>query len=302
MNRREFHRSLLALSGAAFFTKFGRAQKTATPFPQSPTIVDTHAHIFERGLPLAANSRYVPTYDARLPDYLAQLDAHGTTHGVLVQPSFLGTDNRYLLAALKQQPHRLRGIVVVEPTITAGELAAMAAAGVVGIRLNLVGLPLPDLKHAPWPEFLERLRQLRWQVEVQREARDLPLILPLLLEAGVNIVIDHFGRPDPKLGIEDLGFRYLLSVASSRRVWVKLSGAYRNGAQGVGDAIARAAVPLLRKNFGTSRLLWGSDWPHTQFKSTINYGIVRHQFDEWITDPVERTAILQTTPCSLFSF
>jgi predicted TIM-barrel fold metal-dependent hydrolase len=53
--------------------------------------------------------RYAPSYDAPLGDYLGQLLAHGFSHGVLVQPSFLGTDNRYLLSALQTVPGQLRG-------------------------------------------------------------------------------------------------------------------------------------------------------------------------------------------------
>ena len=301
MHRREFNRLLLTLSGAAIMAKVGRAAE-ATAIPNSLTAVDTHAHIFQRGLKLAAVRRYVPDYDATLPDFLRQLDAHGSSYGVLVKPSFLGTDNHYLLDALKSQPRRLRGVIVVEPTISASELAEFAAAGAVGIRLNLVGADLPDLRSGPWPQFLRQLVKLNWLVEVQRDARDLPQIVAPLLDAGVNIVIDHFGRPDPKLGVSDPSFRYLLATARSRRVWFKLSGAYRNGADGVGEAIAAAAVPLVREAFGVERLLWGSDWPHTQFEKVANYAAARAQLDRWITNPVERTAILSTTPAALYHF
>nr|CUV26796.1 protein of unknown function [Ralstonia solanacearum] len=47
------------------------------------------------------------SYDATLPAYLAQLDAHGLSHGVLIQPSFLGVDNSYLLAALEHMRVRV---------------------------------------------------------------------------------------------------------------------------------------------------------------------------------------------------
>jgi len=278
----------------------GCAAEPAQASQPSPAVVDTHAHIFRRGLQLAANPRYVPDYDATLTDYLKQLDAHGTSQGVLVQPSFLGTDNSYLVAALKEQPKRLRGVVVVDPASTRAELEELAAAGAVGVRLNLVGADLPDLKQGPWPVFLRQLGKLNWLVEVQREARDLPQIVGPLLDAGMNIVVDHFGRPNPAQGIDDPGFRYLLSVAPSRRVWLKLSGAYRNGPDG--NALAAAAVPLAVSAFGASRLLWGSDWPHTQFERVANYGAVRAQFDKWISHPADRAVILQTTPAELYHF
>ena len=44
------------------------------------------------------------------------LDPNGVSHAVLVQPSFLGMDNHYLLDALRRYP-RFRGIAVVQPTI-----------------------------------------------------------------------------------------------------------------------------------------------------------------------------------------
>ena len=95
-------------------------------------------------------------------------------------------------------------------------------------------------------------------------------ILQPLLEAQVNVVVDHFGRPDPALGVDDPGFAALLAAGRSRRVWVKISGAYRNGANGRGEAIAQAAMPRLKDALGLDRLVWGSDWPHTQFESQID--------------------------------
>src|SRR6476659_1862959 len=76
--------------------------------------VDSHAHVFARGLKLAGARRYAPGYDASLEMYLRECDANRISHSVLVQPSFLGTDNSYLLDALRTQPDRLRGIAVVE--------------------------------------------------------------------------------------------------------------------------------------------------------------------------------------------
>ena len=78
------------------------------------TGIDTHAHVFARGLTLAEGRRYAPDYDAPVEDYLRRLDENGLSHGVLVQPSFLGTDNGFMLDALRRHPDRLRGIEAAE--------------------------------------------------------------------------------------------------------------------------------------------------------------------------------------------
>lgn len=176
--------------------------------------------------------RHAPDYEAPLPLYLEQLDRNGLTHGVLVQPSFLGTDNSYLVECLKQEGGRLRGIAVVDPAITADELRALDRAGVVGIRLNLVGQPLPDLAAREWTALLASVKAMGWQVEVQRNAADLAVLVPQLLDHGVTVVLDHYALPDPKLGVADPGFQSVLKLGATKNVWVKISAPYRNGAAG----------------------------------------------------------------------
>lgn len=264
------------------------------------TGVDCHAHIFKRGLKLASARRYAPTYDATLDDFLKLLNANGFSHGVLVQPSFLGVDNSYLLDGLKAAGGRLRGIAVVEPTMTAAELKELDGQGVVGVRLNLIGRPVPEFRSEPWLGFLKRIADLGWQVEVHREARDLPGILTPLLDAGLTVVADHFGRPDGKLGVGDPGFRQLLTMQRQGRLWVKISGFYRTGAGPQGETTAKAAYPLLRDAVGLDRLIWGSDWPHTQFESQMTYEKARRFLDVLVPDAKERQQILVQNAANLF--
>lgn len=266
------------------------------------TGIDSHAHVFTRSLPLADGRRYAPGYDAPASAYLAMLDTNGLSHGVLVQPSFLGTDNAYLLAALRRAPDRLRGIAVMAPDADREELAALSDSGVAGIRLNLLGQPDPALGSAAWDRLLAHLAGLGWQAELQAEARRLPALLPPLLQAGVPVVVDHFGRPDPELGVDDPGFRCLLDAAGSGRVWVKLSGAYRNGQGRHAEALADAAAGELRRAFGPQRLLWGSDWPHTQFERVADVAAALRALGRWLPAPADRRAVLVETPARLFGF
>ena len=293
LTRREF------VAGSAVMVALVGSGKTALADTAPKTVIDTHAHVFHRGLKLAPGRRYAPDYDAPLSLYLEQLDQNGTTNGVLVQPSFLGTDNSYLVDCVKQTGGRLRGIAVVDPTISSQDILALDKAGIVGIRLNLVGQKLPDLAAPEWKALLANLKSAGWQVEIQRNASDLVGLVPQLLDAGVAVVLDHYTLPDPKLGVDDPAFGAILKFGATKRVWVKISAPYRNGPNG--EAFAKQAYPMLRASYGLDQLLWGSDWPHTQFEKTESYAKNRRFLDELITDADERAKVL-IAPRSLFRF
>jgi predicted TIM-barrel fold metal-dependent hydrolase len=265
--------------------------------------VDTHAHVFERGLPLTQQRRYAPDYDAPLDAYLAQLDAHGVSHGVLVQPSFLGTDCSYMLNALRRAPERLRGVAVIERDCQIETLTEMADTGIAGIRLNLIGHA--DLSLDKWvsAQTLAHVRDLNWHVEVHVEAARLQGIVEPLLEAGMNVVVDHFGRPDPDIGVRDAGFRRLLELAHTQRVWVKVSAAYRNRRPlRPDDNEVHEALRLLKAAFGVHRLVWGSDWPHTQFEADEDFARALELLRALLPGEYERSVVLAETPARLYRF
>ena len=270
--------------------------------PACITAIDAHAHVFVRGLPLAPQRRHAPDYDATLDAYVAHLCANRISHAVLVQPSFLGTDNSFLLDVLRRYPRRFRGVVVVDPAIDPEQLATLAREGVVGMRLNLLGLPLPDLRDARWQALFERINAFGWHVEVHREAADLPQIVGALLDADCTVVVDHFGRSDPSLAVDDPGLRFLLSAASSGRVWVKLSAAYRSAIDTDGTQHGQRLATLLLEHFTPARLVWGSDWPHTQHQHLVDYDATWAALAQWVPEREARETILVDSARRLFRF
>jgi predicted TIM-barrel fold metal-dependent hydrolase len=274
---------------------------------QSPvTGIDSHAHVFTRDLPLAAGRRYAPAYDATLDSYRAMLAGIGMSHGVLIQPSFLGFDNSYLLACLDAYPQQLRAVVMADPADALWHIDDWHARGVVGIRANLIGGPLPDFADEHWTALLSRMAALDWHLELQLDAKRLHRVMPALLASGVRIVIDHFGRFDPALGIGDPGFAHLISLGQTRRMWVKVSAAYRVSAK-PGDAqasfaTAASAWSALLPAFGADRLLWGTDWPHTQFEQVCDPQRALDYLHRLVTDASHRQAVLIDTPAELFNF
>jgi predicted TIM-barrel fold metal-dependent hydrolase len=260
--------------------------------------VDTHAHAFTAALKPIAGARYVPAYDARLEDLLALQDASGVTHGVLVQPSFLGTDNSFLLAALDAHSRRLRGTAVADPSLSAHEIAQWDARGVRGIRLNVLHRQdMPDFSAPEWAALFARVADRGWHVEVHASAEQMSTALRTLAACPASLVFDHFGLPDPHLGTACPNVRALLRLAESRPVYVKLSAPYRLGG---GDAVQYAQFWLA--HLGAPRLLWGSDWPWTNFERSTGYAECVANLLHWVPEAADRRLILWDTPNALFRF
>lgn len=257
--------------------------------------VDTHAHVFEPILNLASDRRYAPTYSALVEEFISNFESKGMDKGVLIQPSFLGFDNTYMVNAIKKFPDKLYGVAVVDTTITLKELQALAKNNIIGIRLNLYARQIPNLKEGKWPEILNYVKTLGWHVELHIDAVQLPPLIDDLLNAGVKIVVDHFSRPTAENLLEDEGFKYLLSVGNSQQIWVKISASYRLKKELSFDEnikLAEELMPALIDAFGAKRLLWGSDWPHTQFEKLISYEKVWDAFLKLVPEEKLRNIIL----------
>src|SRR5574337_589662 len=253
-------------------------------FESTPMHIDTHAHVFEPGLPTVARARYVPDYAARLADYLRQLDGNDMARGVLVQPSFLGHDNAYLLEALAQAPQRLRGVIVVgdarlDAELSAERIAELDAKGVRGIRLNLIGAPLPSLGDPPRRRAPDRLAERGWPLEIHAAAGQWLELEPALADWASPVVIDPLGLPPAEAPeARDV----VLRLAALGHVWIKVSGFYRSA-----PGQAATMVAALRTAGLVDRLVFGSDWPFTRFEEQ-RYGELKSHIVQALGDDADR--------------
>ena len=260
---------------------------------------DTHIHAIgpvER-FALAALRSYTPA-QVPIDAYVALMDRLGIAHAVLVQPSVYGSDNRAMLDALSRYPARFRGVAVVDPAIDDRALRTLDAAGVRGVRANLLnpgGLSLADAC-----ALAGRLAALGWHLQLQIDASTFDGF-DALETLPVAVVIDHMGYLPADLGPSNAGFRRLLQLVASGRCWVKLSAPYRLvdwQRRGYG-AVAPFAQALVRAN--PQRVLWGSDWPHTDLRSAMpNDGDLLDLLGAWVGDEAIRNAILVDNPASLY--
>ncbi|WP_138470614.1 amidohydrolase [Poseidonocella sp. HB161398] len=266
--------------------------------------VDCHCHVFDpAAFPYDPASPYHPAGQEIAP--AAQMAhafaAHGVAHALLVQPnSGYGEDNRCLLDAIARSGGRWKGIAVVPPGTSGDELAALKAQGIVGAAVNLTFHP-PGHYDGYGPLF-DRLARLGMHLQVQVEGPQLTGILPLLLDSGASLVIDHCGRPDVAAGLDQPGFRALLELGRSGRAAVKLSGQVKFSAQAHPFADARPYVAALIDAFGPERCLWGSDWPFLRAPSRVDYGPLLDLFESLVPDRALQQQILWDNPRRIFGF
>ena len=240
-------------------------------------MVDSHAHVFLKDMPHIPDPRHRIDYDFTVEQYLAMLDEHGVERGVLAAASPYGDYNDYTVASIRGRP-RLRGTVILDPGVERYVLERMSQDGIVGVRLPYISLQqLPDLQSFEHRRLLRRIRDLDWHVHLHLDGPRLPLVLPALEAAGVKLVVDHFGRPDPKLGADCVGFQILLRLLQNGRTWVKVSAGYRLGK----EAAAGYGRELLRRA-GPDRLLWASDCPFVGHESQVRYRQTIDDVLEWL--------------------
>ena len=259
-------------------------------------LVETHAHIYLKDQPVVADATHRPHRSFTTEDFLRTLDDHGVSFGVIAAASFLGSGNDYSLAATRAH-RRLRTTVIVDPDVSLAELRAMDADGAVGIRFSLRNYAtVPDLTSLDYRRLLHRVRDLDWHVHMYAEGDRIAALTPALLDAGVKLVIDHYGNPDPKLGQNSPGFQAALRALGSGHGWVKVSAPYRTPGC---DHPALAARLLAEA--GAERLLFGSDWPFVGHEDELTYRDTITWFERAIPDPTARDQIGRTA-LSLYGF
>lgn len=232
--------------------------------------VDAHCHVFGPAdqFPYHPKRKYTPC-DASKDQLFALRDHLGFARNVIVQASCHGTDNAALVDALTAAGELARGVAVVSPSISDGELQAMHDAGVRGVRFNFVKRLVDATPREVFVELAARAKALGWHVVVYFEAPDLADLTPFLEDLAREqiVVVDHMGRPDVGRPLTDAGFQAFKDLMRDNpTIWTKVSCPERltRTAPDYSDV-----VPFQRDLVETfpDRVLWGTDWPHPNMHS-----------------------------------
>ena len=258
ISRREF--GALALGAWA-----GAAMSEADAAQALTGITDCHVHIIgpQDKYPMVPNRPYTPQ-TASVAQLKAMHARLGVTRTVLVQPSFYGTDNSCMMDALAELGPSARAVAVVPLTIADATLRDMDAKGVRGVRLNLETAGIRDPKRAKdmLTAYAKKVAPLNWHIQVYAAAPVYEGLVQTIADMTVPVVIDHYGQPVAAEGFRSKGFSAVNDLAHARKVYVKLSAPYRiSKLPDYADVKALAQTLIYSAR---DRMLWGSDWPHTQ--------------------------------------
>ena len=249
--------------------------------------IDSHFHVFLAAPIDQTKSRYPVLYDAPIDQWQTLAAKEGIDGGVLVQPSFLGFNNAFLLSTLQGSPKELRGIAVLEANASRTQILEFQDQGIVGARLNLYGESDPSTVIRKNWKLIELLNECEMHLEIHH---DDGLLNNLLLEVPTDtvIVVDHFGRPktNSEFLIEDAGIQ-----KHANKLWVKLSAQYRTPQLDHGKVL-----DYWRQCIGDTKLLWGSDWPHTRFETSQTYAQQLTDLKKLVVDEYLLEQILRVNP------
>lgn len=241
-------------------------------------LTDSHVHVWTDDLERYPLAEGYCVADMQPPHFtpeelLAHCQASQVARVVLVQMSYYGFDNSYMLDTMARFPAIFRGIAVIDEDApdAAEEMARLAALGVRGFRVQpqAGSLDRPGLRRmfaaaGETAQAMCCLMDTAALPSLDRLCRDYP---------ATPVVIDHLCRIGLAGPITEQQLDGLCALAVHPRVKVKVSAFYALGQKRPPHDDLLPAIARLYETFGARRLMWGSDCPFQVQQETYEDGL-----------------------------
>lgn len=225
----------------------------------------------------------------------------GFAHGVIVQSTVYGKDHSALLDALKAAGPGYRGIAIIDDDVSDRELQRLHDCGVRGARFNF----WKKLNMAPTPDSfrrsVRRIRDLGWIAKIHAAGDEWLELFPLLGEAELPLVIDHFGHLDISRGLDQPVCKLFMDYLRGENWWIMVSGGDRVSTMAEGWDDAARFVQAIAST-APERTIWSTDWPHVQYVKPMPTDTqLLELLYRGTPDPDLRRKVLCQNPAALFS-
>jgi predicted TIM-barrel fold metal-dependent hydrolase len=299
----------MSAAASSALTRAGLAEERLNDDASDQGYIDAHVHVWT-----SDTSRYPlkPGFQKdkmRLPSFTPEeLFAHtrpcGVSRVVLIQMSYYGYDNSYMLDTMRKHSEVFSGVAVVDrQDRPRRRMLELARCGVRGFRITPGGLPADRWLDGDGMSAM-------WKCGAEEQLAMCPLIDPEYLPAvdrmcgrfpETPVVIDHFARIGIDGQFRSANLDSLCALRRHKSVYVKVSAF---SALGKKQAPYLDLAPMIRRvldAFGPERLMWATDGPwqmmdgHT-YRDSIDLIRVRLDF---LTDR-DRQWILRDTARKVF--
>ena len=265
LSRRRFVQGTTAAAAAVCVEPLAAAD--ASP---GDGLIDAHVHVWTPDVDRYPLDKAYDVSDMQPASFTPeQLMAHAKPAGVdrvvLIQMSFYGTDNAYMLDVIDAHRGVYSGVAIIDPTKQPREtMRRMKEQGVRGFRIVAGKQPIDQ-----W--LNNDAMKAMWTIAADEGLAICPLMNPEYLPAldamcsqfpRTRVVVDHFARIGVTGKIVDAEVQDLCKLARHKNTFVKTSAFYALGKKAaphddLGEMIRRCV-----ESFGSQRLMWASDCPY----------------------------------------
>lgn len=254
--------------------------------------IDAHVHVWTPDTshyPLAAGHK---KENMQPPSFTPEeLFKHSKPAGVsrinLIQMSFYGFDNRYMLDMIAKHKGVFCGTAVIDPhgKDPAFEMATLAKGGVRAFRIH------PALSKQPVEKWLQPEGYAKMFAEGAKANQAMsclinPDALPELDRmctkyADTPVIIDHLCRIGANGTIADKDVEALCALAKHKKVMIKVGAFYALGKKKPPYDDLAPMIKAVVKAFGVNRCMWESDCPFqvVDHKCADSIDLVRKRLD-----------------------
>lgn len=274
MKRREL------LKGMALMPLMGVANPLATVFaseaPKKRLIIDTHVETwnFDPRFPFKhpENPNLSVKIEAPIENQIGQMEDFGLRYGVLINPRYYGWDNSYMANCLKTYPKHFvaHGLLNPEdPKIVENLRYWVKEHNFQGMRFSPIYNPKSTWLNSPahYPLWKEAEK-----LGVCFNFYILPHQMPMVEDMaerfpGVNIVIDHAGKPDLKAADCWPEFKKMFKLKRFKQVWISSSEPYEMSE--IKKYPYEDTLPFYKaiyEEFGAKQIIWGTGYPRPRWE------------------------------------
>ncbi len=277
----------------------GRSPRVAVP----RGTIDTQMHMYLPGFPQQAGGPPVPEGMPGPDEYRRLMNWLGIDRVVITQGNAHQRDNGNLIACLRAMGTMARGVAVITRDTPLDELQELTDVGVVGARIMDLPGGAVDLSHLEEVDSL--VQELGWCIAVQLDGSNILDHEARLGAIKSRWILDHHGKFFAGVTPDSPQIAALKRLIDKGNCWFKFAGCYESSRSGGPDFEDIAAVARDIATYAPDRIIWGTNWPHNNAKTTEEYPDDADLMDtvlSWLPSDEARRKALVTNPEELFGF